>query len=101
MLITVWILHFTLLGFPEGNVEAHVVRRGSPVCSVDGEDRDPGDQTHQPHQGPHPAHHHQLLDRLLTLKLRLPEGLLVEPDGVDSPEEGQESPAEVEIFLAA
>ena len=36
----------------------------------------------------------------LSRELWLDEGLLVEPDRVDAPDEGQEEPAEVEILLA-
>ena len=36
----------------------------------------------------------------LSRELWLDEGLLVEPDCVDSPDEGQEQPAEIEILLA-
>ena len=36
----------------------------------------------------------------LSWELWLDEGLLVEPDSVDAPDEGERQPAKVEIFLA-
>jgi len=88
------------LWFADGNVEAEVVCRGSPVRPVHREHGDPRHQRTSPQHAAYPRDNDHSLHLLLAREFCLVETFAVEPHSIDSPQKGKKCKSKVEVFCA-